>query len=291
AATFAEGDGTLVNNEGRAQRYYQVFVPEDEIKKGWRWLAEMIVLARRGDAWQKVDDVIIDMEETLSIFVSLSKAAPSSDFRVVGQKVPRQSHRYSGRTSIKAHKSVSEQKPPEDPDSPFSFSMEGFKGKPPPALAPRYWAPGWNSVQALNKFQEEISGPLRGIDYGLRLIEPSKQGDVVYYQDVPKAFKTRADSWYVVPLNHIFGSEELSVKSEGIMELIPEAYLVLNPEDAKQLDVASGELLLLTINEVRYTLPAKLIMDIPTGIAGLPIGLPQLPFVSIPVWGKIEPVT
>ncbi|HSB92721.1 MAG TPA: NADH-quinone oxidoreductase subunit NuoG, partial [Flavitalea sp.] len=26
AATFAEGDGTLVNNEGRAQRYYQVFV-------------------------------------------------------------------------------------------------------------------------------------------------------------------------------------------------------------------------------------------------------------------------
>jgi NADH-quinone oxidoreductase subunit G len=75
------------------------------------------------------------------------------------------------------------------------------------------------------------------------------------------------------------------------MELIPEAYLVLNPEDAKQLDVASGELLLLTINEVRYTLPAKLIMDIPTGIAGLPIGLPQLPFVSIPVWGKIEPVT
>jgi NADH-quinone oxidoreductase subunit G len=27
AATFAEADGTLVNNEGRAQRFFQVFVP------------------------------------------------------------------------------------------------------------------------------------------------------------------------------------------------------------------------------------------------------------------------
>ena len=27
AATFAEASGTLVNNEGRAQRFYEVFVP------------------------------------------------------------------------------------------------------------------------------------------------------------------------------------------------------------------------------------------------------------------------
>ena len=50
--------------------------------------------------------------------------------------------------------------PPHDPDAPLSFSMEGFHGPPPAALIPRYWAPGWNSVQALNKFQEEVGGPL-----------------------------------------------------------------------------------------------------------------------------------
>jgi NADH-quinone oxidoreductase subunit G len=39
AATFAEADGTLVNYEGRAQRYYQVFVPSTgEIKESWKWL-------------------------------------------------------------------------------------------------------------------------------------------------------------------------------------------------------------------------------------------------------------
>ena len=31
AATFAEQSGTLVNNEGRGQRFFQVFVPEGEI--------------------------------------------------------------------------------------------------------------------------------------------------------------------------------------------------------------------------------------------------------------------
>ncbi len=32
AATFAEADGTLVNNEGRAQHFYQVFTPPGEIQ-------------------------------------------------------------------------------------------------------------------------------------------------------------------------------------------------------------------------------------------------------------------
>ena len=39
AATFAEADGTLVNNEGRAQHFYQVYVPSGNyIKESWKWL-------------------------------------------------------------------------------------------------------------------------------------------------------------------------------------------------------------------------------------------------------------
>ena len=57
-----------------------------------------------------------------------------------------------------ANISVHEPEPPEDPDAPFSFSMEGYLGHPPPALIPRFWAPGWNSVQAVNKFQDEVGG-------------------------------------------------------------------------------------------------------------------------------------
>ena len=37
-ATFAESDGTLVSSEGRAQRFFQVFVPPEPIQESWRWL-------------------------------------------------------------------------------------------------------------------------------------------------------------------------------------------------------------------------------------------------------------
>ena len=41
ASTFAEGDGTFVNNEGRAQRFFQVFKPVQPIQDSWRWLGSL----------------------------------------------------------------------------------------------------------------------------------------------------------------------------------------------------------------------------------------------------------
>ena len=114
-----------------------------------------------------------------------------------------------------------EPKPPDDPDSPFAFTMEGYHGQPPSALIPRFWAPGWNSVQAVNKFQDEVGGPLRGGDPGRRLIEPSAGTPPPYFDRVPPAFEPHADEWLSVPLHHIFGSEELSVLAPGIAERMP----------------------------------------------------------------------
>ncbi len=82
---------------------------------------------------------------------------------------------------MQADTDILEPKPPEDPDSPLAYSMEGYEGDPPSPLISRYWAPGWNSVQALNKFQQEIGGPLRGGDPGKRLIEPAANGQAHYY--------------------------------------------------------------------------------------------------------------
>ncbi len=43
AATFAEAHGTLVNNEGRAQRFYQVFDPNHDIQESWKWIDDIMV--------------------------------------------------------------------------------------------------------------------------------------------------------------------------------------------------------------------------------------------------------
>ena len=59
AATFAEADGTLVNNEGRAQRFYSVFSPAAEIKESWRWLGEIMAAVgwRESRGWDDLDAI------------------------------------------------------------------------------------------------------------------------------------------------------------------------------------------------------------------------------------------
>ena len=64
AASFAEGDGTVVSQEGRAQRFYQVYdpsyyKPEYAIKESWRWL-HAIETGLKGKPvdWTLLDDVI-----------------------------------------------------------------------------------------------------------------------------------------------------------------------------------------------------------------------------------------
>ncbi len=135
--------------------------------------------------------------------------------------------------------------------------MEGYERRPPAPLISRYWSPGWNSVQALNKFQQEVGGPLRGGDPGKRLIEPQKMKAVPFYSAVPDAFKPRAGEWLIVPLHHIFGSEELSILSPGIAERAPKPYLALNPDDAKRLQVAEGDAVELPIGYEKYRVASE----------------------------------
>ena len=146
AATFAEGDGSLVSSEGRTQRFFRVFLPPAPIQESWRWLG----------SWSTLDDVVAALAAGLPQLAAVTRAAPSASYRMAGAKVPREPHRYSGRTSMLANISVHEPKPPDDPDSPLSFSMEGNPDQPPSALLPFFWTPGWNSIQAVNKFQAEI---------------------------------------------------------------------------------------------------------------------------------------
>lgn len=287
AGTFAESDGTFVNNEGRAQRFFKVFVPGDEIQESWRWLRDAMVASRRSVTWQSLDDVIKTMTDEMPVFTPIRDIAPASGFRIAGMKIPRQSPRYSGRTSMLAHINVHEQKPPDDPDSPLSFSMEGYDGMPPSSLISRFWSPGWNSVQAVNKFQSEVGGPLNAGDPGRRLIEPSQVKDISYFHEANEAFKPREDEWLIVPLYHIFGSEEMSILSSGIYEQSPGPYLALNPEDAGRLQIDEGREIEFTIPDAAtYRLPAVIKASLPEGIAGLPAGLPGLQGITFPVWIK-----
>ncbi len=218
AGTFAESDGTLVNNEGRAQRFYQVFVPGLDVQESWKWLHDMIrASGMKNVAWQNLDDITKELSAALPVFKPLLGLAPDAGFRMAGAKIPRQPHRYSGRTAMLADISVHEPKPVDDVDTPLSFSMEGYEGRPPAALISRYWSPKWNSVSALNKFQQEVGGPLIGGDPGKRLIEPEERGKPQYFTYVPSE-PLAEEGQPSVPEYDIFRSEELSAQSAAIAE-------------------------------------------------------------------------
>lgn len=289
AATYAESDGTLVNNEGRAQRYFQVFIPEGEICESWRWIGELMDVLdhEMSGQWQNLDDLLRVLGSQEPLFAPVIEIAPPEDFRILDQKVPRQSHRYSGRTAMRANLNVSEPKPPSDPDAPLAFSMEGYKGKPPPSLIPRYWSPGWNSVQSLNKFQQEVGGPLIGGSPGRRLIGPAQDSGASYFREFPETSVSRKNESLAIPLYHIFGSEELSRLSTPIEERSPEPYLALNPALAEQLSVAEGEAVRIDLLDRSLRLPARLMASLPADMVGLPMGLPGIP-VGLPALCKIH---
>ncbi|MGE5419644.1 MAG: NADH-quinone oxidoreductase subunit NuoG [Chloroflexota bacterium] len=171
SGTFAESTGTLVNNEGRAQRYYRVLPCTGEIKDGWRWIAELIWPDKADMEWQKFDDIAAAFSEEYPFYAKIRDAAPGAGFRYGGEKVARQTSRYSGRTAMNANTTVHEPKPPEDCDSPLNFSMEGYSKRASSWLVPEYWAPGWNSPQAINKYLEEPGGDPQDGNPGVRIFD------------------------------------------------------------------------------------------------------------------------
>ncbi|MCC7241759.1 MAG: NADH-quinone oxidoreductase subunit NuoG [Acidobacteria bacterium] len=293
AGTFAESDGTLVNNEGRAQRFFQVFAPTGEVRESWRWIRDLMIAAGRkeADTWRTLDDITAALALALPALAAVRDVAPPATFRIAGLKIAREPHRYSGRTAVDADVTVHEPKPPEDPDSALSFTMEGDQRQPPSALTLRFWAPGWNSVQAVNHYQTEVGGPLRGGDPGRRLIEPASRSAAAYFDEAPARFNRSTTEWLCVPLHHIFGSEELSVVAPGIAQRMPRRYVALNPDDLARAGFGDGDEVLVRIGDESHRLVAHAVPSVPAGIAGLPAGLPSLRWLPIPAKGAIHKVT
>jgi NADH-quinone oxidoreductase subunit G len=291
AATFAEADGTLVNNEGRAQSFYQVYMPGNSfIKESWKWLMQIKVLKiRSGNGIANhPDELLKELEAELPRFTGISQVSPPHNFRINGQSIPREPHRYSGRTAMLANINVSEPKPFQDEDSPLSYTMEGYKGIPPSPVIPFFWAPGWNSIQSVNKYQQEVGGVLRGGNSGVKLFKEKTEIAPAFYKDIPESFEVRQQKWFLLPQYHLFGSGELSMYTKAIEMLSPAPYISLSKFDAEELGVMNGSVVSLKVDERKYALPLKIQEKLPNGIVLVPAGLRGMETMDWGTWVKIE---
>ncbi|MCJ8234887.1 NADH-quinone oxidoreductase subunit NuoG [Aeromonas veronii] len=288
AASFAEADGTLVNMEGRAQRFFQVYAPafynaDIQVREGWRWLAALQgAIERKPLRWQNFDQVNHDCATSNPLLATMLEAAPNAGLRIRGMRLAREPHRYSGRTSMLADQNVSEPRVAQDPDSPFNFSMEGYAGaRQPLPQVPFAWAPGWNSPSAWNKFQDEVGGKLRAGDPGRRLLEatdPQAEGKELlgWFTTIPAPFKA-AEALQVVNYAQLFGGEELSARSPVIQARMNEPELVLNPLDAQRLALHGGSQVSFSWGGSHWQLRLRLSEQLSAGLVGLPLGVNGLP--------------
>jgi NADH-quinone oxidoreductase subunit G len=322
--TFAESMGTLVNNEGRAQRFYQVFVAPGEARAPWQVLGQVrrrvaqafactpeaeasgTRLSPEDEPWQTCEHVTAALGDAIPVLAGALQASPRASWRDgVGAKIARESHRDSGRTANTADASVFEPPPPRDADSPFAFSMEGAQLGMPPALTPRYWRPGWNSVQA--RFLADAEFRENGASgMGKRLLEPDPavcRAGMSSSACPPLALG--ANELWLTPRAASFGSDELSRMAPAIASVIPPPAVRINPAEAASRSLANGDMARVevggepfgrslgprSLGEGGLLLPCMLDEDVVPGVAIIPLGYPETPGLTSPVRARMERAT
>ena len=230
STSFSEQESTYVNYEGRAQLSFQVHRNHAAALPAWRWLSDQ----QLGD----IESLINRCAEEAKSFDKLDDLLPDLNQFVAGMKIPRQSHRYSGRTAMKANLNVHEPKQPVDDQSIMSFSMEGIPSTKDSSVLGAAWSPAWNSNQSISKFQEEINGDLKQGHVGELLIERNEIGSYLSLDQQPN---NSNGGLQVAVAYQIFGSDELSAKSKTIQHRMTDAYVALSPKDAESLDLNQGD--------------------------------------------------
>jgi NADH-quinone oxidoreductase subunit G len=270
SAGFTESEGTLVSSEGRAQRSFPTSPAAQDRRASWQWLLDIAAAWGREDlsGLGHVDNIYAACAGDHPLLAGIMAAAPDHTFRSHGLKIPRETHRYSGRTAMHAKVSVHEPKQPADQESALAYTMEGAsRTDRPGALLTYVWSPGWNSNQSLHKFQSEIDGPLRGGTAGVRLLDgvslaapPSAAA--------PAAFAARPGEFLLQARHCIFGSDEMSSHSDSIKQLAGTAFVELNDSDAAALGVEEGD----AVRLGQTSLEVYINSSIPRGSAGFSAG-------------------
>jgi NADH-quinone oxidoreductase subunit G len=262
---------------------------QGDVGAGWRWLRD-IGNAAGSEAmadWQALDDVIAAVAAGDPALAGVRDAAPPADFRLMGQMVARQPLRYSGRTAMNADRTIHEPHTGPDIDSPLAFSMEGYPGRPPAALQPRFWAPAWNSEQAMIKFQKEPGGRLARGSSGVRLFEKRSSGHG-YEGRAPAPFRPAAGRLLALASRHVFGSEELSALAPAVARMAPAPRALMNRADAEGRHIVDGSDVRVSWRGAEWAGPVHVSDALPEGVIMVPSLIAEGPALGLPAWAEVQ---
>ncbi|GGO78159.1 NADH-quinone oxidoreductase [Marinobacterium nitratireducens] len=275
APTAFEQQGSLVNASAMLQRYEAVMAPG--CPPPWRRFAAALghYRERRGEltrpgwielrGWRTAGQLRQCLARQVPALAAIERAGVDAELRLDGRALARQSARYSGRTAIHAAEEVREMPSPVDADSPFRYSMEGAAGQG--GSRAFVWAPGWNSAQALNRFQQEVGGDWQDnlapalIDAEALELPPGPRSS-----DSAPAPGTR--TW--LPRYEVFAGEPLSDAAGAVSERAGDPVLVIDRQTAGRLELENRDSIELHYRGRMHTLYVHIDPSLPPGCIAVP---------------------
>ncbi|OQM34452.1 NADH-quinone oxidoreductase subunit NuoG [bacterium endosymbiont of Pedicinus badii] len=286
-ASFAEGSGLVVNQEGRIQNFFKAYDTKfynknSDILDSWKWIYLMYAIRfkKKEMKFISLEQIRIRIVKKYKILSKIQNFIPNSKYAFNRKKTSRCSIRYSGKNAIFANINVHERNIKNDRDTIFSFSTEEIQNtQSKKKEIPFFWYPGWNSNNALNKYQKNIGGKLLFGNPGEKMIL-NKLENLVYFK-IPhlRNFQMNTKFWKFIPYWHIFFSEENLQKCKNFKIRYSNPYIFINKKDAVFLKKNSNSIVKFFFENIRF----KAILKVSTSIDEKSIAIP-FNFSKIPEW-------
>ncbi|WP_339722456.1 NADH-quinone oxidoreductase subunit NuoG [uncultured Paraglaciecola sp.] len=235
-SSFSECSGSELNYQGLIQSHLPATKPSGQCLPSWQWLVNIARLRQhtlgKVDNLGQLRDLLNQEHPQLSAHFNQHNQTPMA----------LQTPRTSGRTAMLANQTVHEPKPFIEIGAPYKHSMEGIQAGQSKDFPMAYsWSPGWNSNQSNHKFRDEYRGAELRQQEGVLCIG-AKHNDQWFKWQTPWSKSSKAQ-WQILPLQKVFGSDNLSLHALPIAQLKVQAQIVLRPEDAEKLNFSVGQLI------------------------------------------------
>ncbi|BGI51354.1 MAG: NADH-quinone oxidoreductase subunit NuoG [Buchnera aphidicola (Ceratovacuna japonica)] len=275
--SFLERTGTIVNYEGRAQKYFKLFDKKYYNKlsirmDAWKWISKIYYkIKKKKSRCNNLNNIINLCIKDIPDFEGIQNTSPRYNFKISGQKIPRYTNRASGRTILRNSKEDFKKDIIYDSDTMFSTSMEGYKNfNNKISHIPFVWNPGINSPQAWNNI------PKKNFFSGKKIFRTTKKisikpNKIFFYENFNK------NEFVVTRYNSLFENEEISQLHNVLdkkNDLIP-GFISFKYKNFSKFK--KNSILLFRFNSKNFKIMLYFSKFLKYGYISLPIGLYKIP--------------
>jgi NADH-quinone oxidoreductase subunit G len=162
--------------------------------------------------------------------------------------------------------------------------MEGAPINVPSSLNALIWSPGWNSNEAINKFQDEVDGHLKGGDAGVLIVTKQAATKTLIFPK-SESIALQPGQLLGLPQQRLFDGDRRMALSLALVQRAEKSQAQINSATAKQNGLAMDRKINISLNGSTIDLTLVINEALPDGALLLPnnfVTQQQFPMASLP---------